>query len=79
MDYTLIILTFTVMSLMMPSVFTIAWSKTEKAEHMPILYGGLGISLLTVLGALAKSESMVGLGLTFALIFFIYVVFFYSR
>jgi hypothetical protein len=65
--------------MMSPSVYTIAWSKAEHEADLPILYIGLGISGLTILGAFAKNEALMWFGLFLAFGFFGYVVLFYDN
>jgi hypothetical protein len=76
------IVAFTSLALNCPSTFTIAWSKDQHKEELPVLYAGIGTSLLTVLGALLGkkchgTEIMWG-GLAATMGLFTYVVFFYQ-
>jgi len=75
MEYTIILLAFTVMAMLMPSAYTVAWSKQEHKNELPILYLGLGISFLTVVSALAKSTQGVYVGVALAFILMLYVIF----
>jgi uncharacterized membrane protein YebE (DUF533 family) len=76
------IVAFTSLALNCPSTFTIAWSKEQHKEELPVLYAGIGTSLLTVLGALLGkkwhgTEIMWG-GLAATMGLFTYVVFCYK-
>ena len=79
MEYETLLVAVSVLAMMSPSVYTIAWSKKEQAHHLPILYVGLAISFLTIVGAFAKSRTLTFLGLFLAFGFFAYVVFFYDN
>ena len=79
MNYSALIIAISVIAMMCPSVYTIAWSKREKSEHLPILYVGLGLSGVTILGALCDSWSMMWAGLIGAFGLFLYVIFIYNR
>ena len=76
------IVALTSLALNCPSTFTIAWSKEEHKEELPVLYAGIVTSLVTVLGALLGKryhgmEIMWG-GLAATMGLFTYVVFCYK-
>jgi hypothetical protein len=76
------VVALTALALNCPSTFTIAWSKEEHKEELPVLYAGIGTSLLTVLGAILGdrhhgTEIMWG-GLAATMALFGYVVFVYK-
>ena len=77
-----ILVALTALALNCPSSFTIAWSKDQHKEEMPILYAGIGTSLATVAGAVLGNryhgtDIMWG-GLLATLGLFAYTVFFYK-
>ena len=72
-----VIVTMTSLALNCPSTFTIAWSKDQHAAEMPILYAGIGSSLLTALGALFDDRIM-WTGLIASIGLFGYTVLFYK-
>ena len=74
-----ILITLTVLALLCPSAYTIAWSKEPHREEMKVLYIGLGISALTIVGAFLNIEWLMWLGLFCALGFFAYIIFFYKK
>jgi hypothetical protein len=76
--YNALLIALTVIAMMSPSVYIIAWSKKEHKNHLPILYVGLGISGFTIVGAFLHSFSMMWLGLGLAFAFFVYVLVFYD-
>ena len=53
-----VVVTVSSLALNCPSTFTIAWSKEQHPEELPILYAGIGASLLTALGALFNDRVM---------------------
>jgi len=77
-----IIIALTSLALNAPSTYTIAWSKEQHAEQLPILYAGIGTSIATVIGAIfghkdwGNALMWAGLFATFGL--FSYVAFFYK-
>ena len=79
MNYTALIVAISVIAMMCPSVYTIAWSKRTKAEHLPVLYAGLGLSGVTILGALMNSWNLMWAGLVGAFGLFLYVIFIYNK
>lgn len=77
-----ILIALTALALNCPSTFTIAWSKEQHKEEMPILYAGIATSAATVGGAILGekhfgNEIMWG-GLLSTLALFGYVVFLYK-
>jgi len=78
LDYEALIIAISVIAMMCPSVYTIAWSKKEKANYLPILYMGLGISGLTIFGALTNNRALTWFGIIVAFAFFLWVVFCYE-
>lgn len=77
-----VIVAVSALALNCPSTFTIAWSKEEHSEEMPVLYAGILTSAITVAGAILGdkwhgNEIMWG-GLLATLGLFGYVVFFYK-
>jgi hypothetical protein len=77
-----ILIALTALALNCPSTFTIAWSKEQHKEEMPILYAGIATSAATVGGAILGdkffgNEIMWG-GLLGTLALFTYVAFFYK-
>lgn len=72
-----VIVTMTALALNCPSTFTIAWSKDQHPQELPILYAGIGSSLLTALGALVDDRVMWA-GLLASIGLFGYTVFFYK-
>lgn len=77
-----VIVALTALALNAPSTYTIAWSKEQHKEELPILYAGIATSGVTVLGALLGdryqgSKIMWG-GLVTTLALFVYVAFFYQ-
>jgi len=73
--YEALLIAVTVIAMMCPSVYTIAWSKLEHPEHINTLYIGLAISGFTIAGAMLQSQTMIWLGLLMAFAYFLYVVF----
>lgn len=47
-----ILIALTALALNAPSTYTIAWSKEEHKEQLPILYAGIATSATTVFGAI---------------------------
>lgn len=71
-----ILIALTSLALNAPSSYTIAWSKEQHREELPILYAGIATSATTVAGALFNDKLMwVGLLATMGL--FGYVAFVY--
>jgi Ca2+/Na+ antiporter len=77
--YEALLIAVTVIAMMSPSVYTIAWSKQEHKKDLPVLYIGLGISALTVVGAFFRVNALMWFGLLLAFVFFGYVMFFYGE
>lgn len=76
------IVAFTALALNCPSTFTIAWSKEEHKEELPVLYAGIATSLMTVLGAILGKKwhgtEIMWSGLAATMGLFSYVVFCYK-
>lgn len=81
-DVERILIALTSLALNAPSTYTIAWSKQEHKEQMPILYAGIGTSAATVIGALLHKrfygDKIMWAGLISTLGLFTYVTFFYN-
>lgn len=81
-DVERILIALTSLALNAPSTYTIAWSKQEHQEQMPILYAGIGTSAMTVAGALLHKrfygDKIMWIGLVGTLGLFTYVTFFYN-
>lgn len=77
-----VLIALTALALNCPSTFTIAWSKEQHKEEMPILYAGIGTSAATVLGAILGDkwggDKLMWAGLLATLGLFGYVAFFYK-
>ncbi len=77
-----ILIALTALALNCPSTFTIAWSKEQHKEEMPILYTGIATSAATVAGAVLGDKyhgnKIMWAGLLGTLALFSYVVFFYQ-
>lgn len=77
-----ILIALTALALNCPSTFTIAWSKEQHKEEMPILYTGIATSAATVLGAVLGDKywgnKIMWAGLLGTLGLFGYVVFAYK-
>ena len=72
-----VVVTLTALALNCPSTFTIAWSKDQHPEELPILYAGIASSLVTAAGALINDKVMWA-GLLSSMGLFAYTVFFYK-
>ena len=72
-----VVVTLTALALNCPSTFTIAWSKDQHTQELPILYAGIGSSLVTAAGALID-DRMMWAGLLASMGLFAYTVFFYK-
>jgi len=74
-----VIVAVSALALNCPSTFTIAWSKEEHKEEMPILYAGIATSAVTVAGAMLgdkwHGDTFMWGGLAATLGLFAYVVF----
>jgi len=77
--YESLLIAVTVIAMMSPSVYTVAWSKQEHREHLKVLYIGLGISALTIVGAFTRIDALLWLGLFLAFAYFAYIIFFYGE
>jgi len=77
-----ILIALTALALNCPSTFTIAWSKEQHKEEMPILYAGIATSAATVAGAVLgdkyQGNKIMWAGLLGTLALFSYVVFWYQ-
>lgn len=77
-----ILIALTSLALNAPSTYTIAWSKEQHADELPILYAGIITSIATVVGAILGGKwhgdkiMWAGMLSTFAL--FGYVAFIYK-
>lgn len=78
-----ILIALTSLALNAPSTYTIAWSKDQHANELPILYAGIGTSAATVLGAILGDhyygDKIMWGGMLGTLALFTYVAFFYKR
>lgn len=76
-----VLIALTSLALNAPSTYTIAWSKDEHPEQIPILYAGIGTSAATVLGAILGGKyygtQIMWAGLIATLALFGYVAFVY--
>lgn len=77
-----VIVALTALALNAPSTYTIAWSKEQHKDELPILYAGIATSGITVLGAILGdrcwgTKIMWG-GLIGTLALFTYVAFGYK-
>ena len=77
-----VIVALTALALNAPSTYTIAWSKGQHPDELPILYAGIATSGVTVLGAVlggryCGNKIMWG-GLIGTLALFAYVAFVYK-
>lgn len=77
-----ILIGLTSVALNAPSTYTIAWSKAQHPEQVPILYAGIATSALTVGGAILgdkfHGDKLMWLGLVSTLLLFGYVTFVYQ-
>lgn len=77
-----VVVAMTALALNAPSTYTIAWSKEQHKEELPILYAGIGTSAVTVLGAILGDkyygEAIMWGGLVLTLGLFGYVAFAYK-
>ena len=77
-----IIIALTSLALNAPSTYTIAWSKGQHPEEIPILYAGIATSAATVLGAILgehyHGDKLMWGGLLATLGLFSYVAFVYK-
>lgn len=73
-----IIVAFSSVAMNLPSSFTIAWSKEQHPEQLPILYAGVATSALTVLGAVVGNDKLMWGGLVASIGLFGYVTFIYK-
>jgi hypothetical protein len=77
-----ILIALTALALNAPSTYTIAWSKGQHPEQIPILYAGIATSAATVGGAILgdkyHGDKIMWLGLLGTLGLFTYVTFVYK-
>lgn len=77
-----ILIALTSLALNAPSTFTIAWSKEQHKEELPILYTGIATSAATVSGAILGDKyhgnTIMWAGLLATLGLFSYVAFIYK-
>ena len=77
-----ILIALTSLALNAPSTYTIAWSKGQHPEEMPILYAGIATSAMTVGGAILgehyHGDKIMALGLIATIGLFTYITFFYT-
>lgn len=76
-----ILIALTSLALNAPSTYTIAWSKGQHPEQMPILYAGVATSALTVGGAILgdrhHGDKIMWIGLLSTIGLFSYITFVY--
>jgi len=81
-DVERVLIALTSLALNAPSTYTIAWSKQEHREQMPILYAGIATSAATVVGAILgkkyHGDTIMWGGLVGTLGLFSYVTFVYN-
>lgn len=77
-----VLIGLTSLALNAPSTYTIAWSKEQHPEQLPILYAGVTTSALTVGGAILgdrfHGDKIMILGLVATITLFGWVTFFYK-
>jgi hypothetical protein len=77
-----VVVAMTALALNAPSTYTIAWSKGQHQDELPVLYAGIGTSAVTVLGAILgdryHGEKIMWGGLIGTLALFGYVAFCYK-
>lgn len=77
-----VLIGLTAVALNAPSTYTIAWSKEQHPEQVPILYAGIATSALTVGGAILGErfygDKLMWLGLVATIGLFGYVTFIYK-
>lgn len=77
-----VVVAMTALALNAPSTYTIAWSKDQHKDELPILYAGIGTSAITVLGAILGDKyhgtKIMWGGLIATLGLFTYVAFMYK-
>ena len=77
-----ILIGLTSVALNAPSTYTIAWSKGQHPEQVPILYAGILTSALTVGGAILgdrwHGDKLMWLGLISTICLFGYITFVYQ-
>jgi hypothetical protein len=77
-----VIVALTALALNAPSTYTIAWSKEQHKEELPVLYAGIATSGVTVLGAILgdrfHGDKIMWGGLLGTIALFGYVAFFYK-
>lgn len=77
-----ILIALTSLALNAPSTYTIAWSKDQHSEELPILYAGIATSIATVVGAIFGHEKwgnwLLWGGMIATFVLFGYVAFIYK-
>jgi len=81
-DFERVLIAISSLALTCPSAYTIAWSKQEHKEQVPILYAGIATSAATVVGAILgkkwHGDTIMWGGLAGTLALFGYVTFIYN-
>lgn len=81
-DFERVLIAISSLALTCPSAYTIAWSKQEHKEQVPILYAGIATSAATVVGAILGKkwygDTIMWGGLVGTLGLFGYVTFVYN-
>ena len=81
-DFERVLVAISSLALTCPSAYTIAWSKEEHKQEMPILYAGIATSAATVVGAILgkkwHGDAIMWGGLVGTLGVFTYVTFVYK-
>jgi len=81
-DFERVLIAISSLALTCPSAYTIAWSKQEHKEQVPILYAGIATSAATVVGAILgkkwHGDTIMWVGLAGTLGLFGYVTFIYK-
>lgn len=81
-DFERVLIAISSLALTCPSAYTIAWSKQEHKEQVPILYAGIATSAATVVGAILgkkwHGDTIMWGGLVGTLGLFGYVTFLYN-
>jgi len=81
-DFERVLIAISSLALTCPSAYTIAWSKQEHKEQVPILYAGIATSAATVVGAILgkkwHGDTIMWGGLVGTLGLFGYVTFIYK-
>lgn len=81
-DFERVLVAISSLALTCPSAYTIAWSKEEHKQEMPVLYAGIATSAATVVGAILgkkwHGDAIMWGGLVGTLGVFTYVTFVYK-